>query len=242
MESHAPRGCPLTCSAAEAAHLHILLGQSEDGLSAVEYARANGLAIDSREQFVESRLAHGIPFGQCAPGESPDSLIDDSHLPQFPIPDSPLPFPNEVPAVTQPSLELLRWVSTFSKEGATVAFQQPTYFKTPRLKLELPLLPLDTEPNYHELALFKNLSSTSEPDMVIPREPLNEGNGEGLSFPTGALRFTKTLDDVCRNERFDLSKESVKYLTTQLHYLSKTSLETATFPSLSYGVCLSIVS
>ncbi|KAI5866809.1 hypothetical protein GGS23DRAFT_593543 [Durotheca rogersii] len=177
-----------------------------------EYARANGLTVDSQVDIFpllarfRERSLH-LLFPPSDVGESADSIP----IPSLPIP--PLTPGTEQLSIPKDSLELLR--SAASVEAIdTEKLSQASFASFAGLKLETPLLRNDPEYDCRELARSVRERRRVDIDVTkIPSEPLNPQLDQALTFPDTAFQYREGLERETRGEMLDVPRQALLHLS-----------------------------
>lgn len=230
MRSHGPRQRHATSSNAEATEMRLPYNpRSQHELLADEYARVNGLSIDSEDQFVSSRLSNVAPIAPAFATEV-DGLTSCSHLHPLRIPPILPPMRETLTDIPQPLYQVPDFREEYLRLGDSIdevltSSSPQTLSLLSQLKIEPPLLQTDHEYDCRELS--RSISLKRKPDLDcknIPTEPLNQANDEGISFPRSAYCLAKELARASRNEKFDVPQEAMTGLIQQLQDISPKGL------------------
>ncbi|CAJ2512293.1 Uu.00g053080.m01.CDS01 [Anthostomella pinea] len=197
-----------------------LLVQSNDEVSSQpdEYARENGLSVDSQvDPLSFVLLSHALPH--TTPDIRPSNLTSDASLCQLRLPR--FHHRNEQLHVSKESLELPNKVIQRNNDAEGAAFKSTQYetrVRISKLKLEPPLLRSDPDYDCRELARAIHHQRYSRIDpATIPSELLDTDLDESLDFPRSAYQFKQQLDITTRDEKLDIPKEALYHLARFLH-------------------------
>ncbi|KAI0833918.1 hypothetical protein F5Y06DRAFT_307233 [Hypoxylon sp. FL0890] len=175
-----------------------------------EYARINGLSIDSRID-VALLLAH---FQRESTESLSNELASDDYLPQLHIPC--LVPRTEQLSVTKESEELLSHVDLLGRKDKQ-ALDVHSHVGLATLKLESPLLRSDPEFDCWELARRIEEERRADTDLTsVPSEPLSASNDESLDFPDSTYQYNQKLIGAIQEEKLDIPKEALRYLAYML--------------------------
>lgn len=168
-----------------------------------EYARSNGLTIDSYVD-VESLLSSF---------SDPSALLEalsEHGLRPFRIASFSLPM-IERPSISKSALNILTRVGSRECAKSLRALTLSDTGRPPkRYRLELPLL--KTDPEIDDIHLQQSIESTKQFDFranvppVPPAEPLDPSQDESLSFPDSTHDYHAHLADPPKPERISISK------------------------------------
>lgn len=181
------------------------LEEQDEDISALEYARLNGLArnhlIDSSPTAILNALRE---IGN-------DGLTDDSNLEQLKFP--PNYNMHERLTVSKDGARLLAW-AMHPELDKMADYIVPSMLGTSYLKhirLELPLLSSDHEADVKKFANRE----TFEPhlkEVRLPLEVLDIEKNEGLTFSSILWNLgAKTLEEL-KKEKISVTRESVEYI------------------------------
>jgi hypothetical protein len=181
----------------------------------------NGLSVDFKT--VSYHFTPSMYSSLCSPlyqhplESSSTGLFHDPSLP-------PLHIPCFLPRVEQPSiskmsLELLNKVlqrhDDVDQTPAALSCLGPLIRS--RSKFSQPLLRTDHEYDCRVLERYLAERTQSFANIGnLPLEPLELSKDEGLVFPPAAHRFQTQLETSSRNERLELPRETLVFLTGQL--------------------------
>ncbi|ORY65182.1 uncharacterized protein BCR38DRAFT_474129 [Pseudomassariella vexata] len=168
----------------------------QDDLEVDEYARKNGLSVDSRFSAFSLLLSLSSLRGINSPSDSANLLQDDECLPEFKVP--PFHSFNEQPAISRDAAEFLSKVISRDDGNSEVeaAAYIPSFVRQGHLKLELPLLPSDNDADCHQLKESIKARNLIQIDShFLPLEPLVASKDEGLEFPETAKVYRAQLED-----------------------------------------------
>ncbi|KAI1659779.1 hypothetical protein F4813DRAFT_324085 [Daldinia decipiens] len=173
-----------------------------------EYARLNGLSIDSQVQ-VSLLLDH---FQRQSNHLLDDKSADDESLTQLHMPHL-ISQVEQLDGVSRESLELLSHAASLGRENSH-AFDYPAAVDFSKLKLESPLLRSDPEYDCRELIRSIQQQRQAKVDLTsVPLEPLSKSNDESLDFPETSYRHKQMLIKEIREEKIDIPKEALVYLS-----------------------------
>ncbi|KAI1209029.1 uncharacterized protein F4807DRAFT_467976 [Annulohypoxylon truncatum] len=173
-----------------------------------EYARTNGLSVDSQGDV--SLLFNHVQGTRLLS----DEQTDDTALPQLRIPY--LVSRTEQLSVSKESLELLSTITSLERQSEQ-DLKIPTLRDITKLKLEPPLLRSDPDFDFRELARCVQEQRRADIDLTsVPSEPLDTSNDESLEFPDTAYQYKQKLLAGIQDEKLDISRESLHYLTSVL--------------------------
>ncbi|KAI2473590.1 hypothetical protein F4781DRAFT_427216 [Annulohypoxylon bovei var. microspora] len=173
-----------------------------------EYARANGLSVDSQGDV--SPLFDHVQGTQLLS----DEQTDDTSLPQLHIPY--LVPRNEQLTISKECLELLSSVTSLGRDNEQ-EFNLPASRNFTRLKLELPLLRSDPEHDCRELARCVKEQRGADIDLTsVPSEPLDTSNDESLDFPDTAYQYKQKLRTEIQDEKLDIPRKVLCYFASTL--------------------------
>ncbi|KAI1476963.1 hypothetical protein F4774DRAFT_427726 [Daldinia eschscholtzii] len=180
----------------------------DSNLEPDEYARVNGLSVDSQVQ-----LSHLLDYFK-----SQSNLLlvnewaDDASLTPLHIPCLTSQI-EQLDGVSKESLQLLSQAALLGCEEIS-SFGCHTRVNLSGLKLELPLLQSDPEYDCRELARSIEQVRRADIDLTnVPSEPLRRSNDETLDFPESSYQYTQILMREIRDERIDVPKEALIYLS-----------------------------
>jgi hypothetical protein len=164
--------------------------------SPLEYARANGLAIDHRTWN---------PLLEVQQSASSTVLEEDSELP------APTPLyeylEHEKLHVDKETLRLLEEATRIPQNE----LKCPDPYWRHDLKLELPLLMTD-----HELDMIDFLKRTTiAPNLehdALPEESVDDEADEGIAWPSWCQNLPDTIMSKINSEKLSISKENLAYL------------------------------
>jgi hypothetical protein len=183
--------------------------EEEDDVSAVEYARLNGLARNHlTEPFpfsVFNRLQENID----------DGLTDDAHLQQL---DLLTDFSvSERLAISKDSAKLIASVlypeSDESIDTTVSSMLGSTEFK--KIRIELPLLRTDHESDVKEFAR-REMFEPQLKDVKFPLESLDSERFEGLEFPSALWNLGAERMEELRKEKLLVTRESLQYIQNSI--------------------------
>ncbi|KAI1645500.1 uncharacterized protein F4817DRAFT_366648 [Daldinia loculata] len=176
-----------------------------------EYARLNGLSIDSQAQ-VSLLLDH---FQRQSNHLLDNKSADDNSLTQLHIPRL-ISQVEQLDGVSRESLELLSHAASLGRENSH-AFDCPIPVDFSKLKLESPLLRSDPEYDCRELVRSMQQLRQAKVDLTsVPLEPLRKSNDESLDFPETSYQYKQILTKEIREEKIDIPKEALIYLSRML--------------------------
>ncbi|KAI1382408.1 hypothetical protein F4677DRAFT_452119 [Hypoxylon crocopeplum] len=197
-----------------------------------EYARANGLSIDSQVD-TSLLLAQFKRQDQLLPTVEPD----DISLPQLHIPY--LVPRTEQWSLSKESLKLLDHVTSLGREDGD-SLKPHNLVDFAKLKLESPLLRSDPDYDIRELA--RSVQERRRPDIdltSVPSEPLNTSNDESLQFPEAASQYREKLITEIQDEKIDIPRETLYYLSRLLRDEWTDVKQTNLLDELSHHVAIS---
>jgi hypothetical protein len=183
--------------------------EDEDDISAVEYARLNGLA--------RNHLTEPFPFSvfHRLQENIDDGLTDDAHLQQL---DLLTDFSvSERLTVSKDGAQLIASVlypeSDESIDTVVLSMLGSTELK--KMRIELPLLRTDHGSDVKEFAR----RDTFEPqlkDVRFPLEVLDSDRFEGLEFPSALWNLGAETMEELRKEKLLVTRESLQYIQNSI--------------------------
>ncbi|KAI2629520.1 hypothetical protein GGR54DRAFT_266730 [Hypoxylon sp. NC1633] len=180
-----------------------------------EYALENGLSVDSQADLSLLFAHFQRQSSQLFPANESDGLENDISLPQLQIPYL-IPKTEQL-GIVKESLELLSYVASLGRSEANRAVRPPIPPDFSKLKLELPLLRSDPDYDCRKLARSVCKWRKADIDLAnVPSEPLNAGNDETFEFPEAAHRHLRELTKSIEEERIDIPKGTLVYLSRAL--------------------------
>jgi hypothetical protein len=177
----------------------------EEDISAVEYARLNGLARNHLRDLSSTAILSLIQ-------ESINrELTDDSHLEQLNLPkDYSI---SERLTISKYGAQLLAWAMNH-KSNEFVDDIMQFIQDGPKIRmicLELPLLRSDHETDVKEFARREAFEPQLK-DVRLPLENLNIERNEGLDFSPSLWNLGPELLKEIKTERIVVTKESLEYI------------------------------
>ncbi|KAI1107959.1 hypothetical protein F4804DRAFT_339728 [Jackrogersella minutella] len=175
-----------------------------------EYARENGLSVDSQVDVSPLFALVHDQSTQLLTNEQ----IDNNSLPQLHIPYL-VPRIEHVSA-SKESFELLSSIASLGRKNDE-EFKLPAPIEFAKLKLELPLLRSDPEYDCRELARRVKEQRKADIDLTsVPSEPLNTLNDESLDFPDASFQCRQKLIQSIEDEKIDIPRAALGYLANAL--------------------------
>lgn len=177
----------------------------DKGISALEYARLNGLARNYLTDQSPFELIHKLQ-------ENVDnSLTDDSHLPQLKFHSG---FDTrERLSISQGGARLLAWAMHPEVDESIDGSVSSTIGRLglKKSRLELPLLSSDHESDMTEFAK-RDIFEFQLRDIRLPLEFLDVEKNEALEFPNAIYYLgTKTLEEL-KGEKLTVSREVLQHI------------------------------
>ncbi|KAK4189490.1 hypothetical protein QBC35DRAFT_142342 [Podospora australis] len=202
-ESLQTQYCPTTQSPPE-----------ENDMEADEYARINGLTIESFFNPWPEILKTAGSIAASVTHVEPGSLIEDKRLQECLF--RPLIPASEQWDVTTASLQVLQEGVRRCTPGEVVDLMEQVC-RPETMKVELPLLRSDHESDCRRLArkveVFRKEQLT---DHGLPLQPVDVNKGEGVEFPKSAGAMDEKMTQSIEKEKFEMNKDSLVYLMDTL--------------------------
>ncbi|KAF7529413.1 hypothetical protein G7054_g9891 [Neopestalotiopsis clavispora] len=177
-----------------------------------EYARANGLTIDSTIN------AQALLSSFCDPTGLSEALNNEQYLKPFQISSFSVPL-IERPSISRQAVDSLIQLQTSECAKSLRALAIADSQRAPRRRrLELPLLKSDHEMDL--LHLQESIKTTRQINMqanvppLPPAEPLNASQDESLTFPDSAYAYHADLSKPAEFERISVSKGVIDCITS----------------------------
>jgi hypothetical protein len=188
-------------------------------VDADQYARCNGLTIDSLLFDWQRLIDHDHAITSTLPDLEPGQLIEGSQLQEC-LFRAIIPTSEQwqLPAT---SLKVLQEVCTRHKddEVADLASQQCFLeaLKWKSLKLEAPALRSDNVTDCRQLARqVKAFLKEPLPDHRLPLHPADIDSGEGLEFSKSLVEKDRQQMKMAERESFGVTKDTLVYLMQSL--------------------------
>ena len=174
-------------------------------ISAVEYARLNGLARNHLTDLSSSAILHPVQKAIDT------GIIDDSHLEQLKCPEDCCIC--ERLTISKDGAQLLAWAmhpeSRDLIEDIVKSILGSSKFKM--MRVELPLLRSDHETDIREFASREEFE-TQLKDVRLPLEKLNMEKSEGLEFSPSLWNLgARTVQEI-KIEKIIVIRESLEYI------------------------------
>ncbi|TGJ80743.1 hypothetical protein E0Z10_g8028 [Xylaria hypoxylon] len=184
-----------------------------------QYARDNGLSIDSHIDPFSLVLQINDSVPQLTPDAGPDGLTSDSCLPPLHLPTVDLREQLDVPEVSSSLVAGAVQYDDIEFNGQydLPLAQYETRKRLSSLKLDPPAL--FSDPDYDCCELAKSIQKQRRPNIspeMFPFERLNIENDEGLEFPISARQFGQQFGYTIRREKLDVPKEAMYQLARAL--------------------------
>ncbi len=177
-------------------------------LTAVQYARLHGLAVD--------HLADPLPIShvEALREDVPGTLTEDTDLPNIDL---------HIHVSTQETLTLDKGGAdlvqnatsglSISKEIESILFPLLDSRRTKTLRLEGPLLRSDHASDFRAFARWEESHFR---DGCLPMEPLDDEMDVGLEWPRKLYMVPAKLLEELASEKIEMTKETFIYLQTTL--------------------------
>jgi len=184
--------------------VHSRSSEEAEELSALEYARTNGLARNPLEE--PHPLSYLTTLSTWIDGDRPD----DSHLPQFKFPNCST---DEYLEVSKEALDLIAEVSKPETPGSIDAILLSMLGRTDikSMRFELPLLRSDHESDCKEFASRDDFEVKLQ-DIKLPLEVVDEAKGEGLTIPSKYWNQGVEIMEELKKEHLEVTRETIAYL------------------------------
>ena len=184
--------------------VHSRSSDEAEELSALAYARANGLARNPLEE------PHPLSYLAALSTWIDEDRPDDSHLPQFKFPSCST---DEYLEVSKEALDLIAEVSkpetSESIDAILLSMLGSTDIRS--MRFELPLLRSDHESDCKEFASRDGFEIKLQ-DIKLPLEVVDEAKGEGLTIPSKYWNQGVEIMEELKKEHLDVTRETIAYL------------------------------
>ncbi|KAI0514851.1 hypothetical protein F5B22DRAFT_222458 [Xylaria bambusicola] len=184
-----------------------------------QYARDNGLSIDSQIDpfsFI-FRIHDSVP--QLTPDAGPSGLTIDTSLPLLHLPT--LDLQDQLGAPEECPSQIAKALHHDGSDFNDLFYRPLAHYEARErllgLKLDQPALFSDPDHDCRKLAraIREQRRAALSPEM-FPLERLNMNNDEGLHFPASALHFRRKLERIVLREKLDVPKEAIHHLAYAL--------------------------
>jgi hypothetical protein len=186
-------------------------GSEEEDISAVEYARLNGLARNYLTDKTHSTVLGGLQ------GTLDNGLVCDTHLQQLKIPVDCNTC--ERLSISKDGAQWLSWVmhpepyEAIDVIGSFIL--ESLEFK--RTRLELPLLNSDHESDVMGFAT-RDTFELQLKDVRLPLEVLDIERNECLNFSTGLWNLGTEILEELKREKLLVTRESLQYIRSAIRW------------------------
>lgn len=209
--------------------------------SAGQYARDQGLTIDSLLSHWPQLVEHDQNIAATVAGTEQGQLIEDGGLQEC-LFRAIIPTPEQWQLPIS-SLQILQQVCTecTQEEAADLALQQcfSDAKKWRSLKLDTPALRSDNVVDCRRLARrVKAFLKEPLPDHRLPLHPVDIEKGEGLEFPRAVVDMDKERTRDIEQEKLEVGRDTLVYLMQSLEssWSDKEQQEFTESVSTYYGV------
>lgn len=184
-----------------------------------QYARDNGLSLDSQVDPFSFIFHINDSVPQLTPDAGPTGLTSDVSLPHLHLPAPDL---RDQPGIAKECSNQVARSLRFESIDLPSNFGMPlaqyeAHKRLLDLKLELPAL--SSDPDYDYCEWTKDVGEQRQPVLhpkMFPLERLDIANDEGLEFAPSILRFRQKLDRIMIREKLDVPQEAIHHLACAL--------------------------